>query len=102
MRLAPLYDIASAFPYFDLRKLKLGMKVGNHYRLTEITGRDWDVLGALTGLRIAGSARVRELAEQVLQQLPRVANELRDQGLAHPVINQIEGTIRQFANSKIT
>jgi serine/threonine-protein kinase HipA len=34
-RLAPLYDIASALPYdsSDGHKLRLAMKVGNHYRL---------------------------------------------------------------------
>lgn len=33
IRLAPLYDIASALPYFHERELKLAMKLGGDYRL---------------------------------------------------------------------
>lgn len=101
VRLAPLYDIASAFPYYDTKQLKLAMKIGSHYALTEITDRDWDALGAMAGLSIAGSSRVRELAEQILGQLPRVIAELREQRLTHQIIGKLEVSIRQFAGSKV-
>lgn len=101
VRLAPLYDIASAFPYYDAKQLKLAMKIGNHYGLTEITDRDWDALGRMASLSIAGSQRMRELGEQVLEQLPLVAAELREQGLTHEIIGKLEISIRQFASSKV-
>lgn len=61
VRLAPLYDIASAFPYYDRQRLKLAKKVGSHYNRDHATDRDWDTLGKAAGLSVAGSARVREL-----------------------------------------
>jgi len=38
VRLAPLYDVASILPYdeFDLRKVKLAMKIGGEYKLSQI------------------------------------------------------------------
>ncbi|MET4121693.1 serine/threonine protein kinase HipA of HipAB toxin-antitoxin module [Bradyrhizobium sp. JR1.5] len=38
VRLAPLYDIASVLPYddVDLRKIKLAMKIGGDYKLSQI------------------------------------------------------------------
>lgn len=43
VRLAPLYDIASALPYdgVDPPKLKLAMKLGGEYRLKAHRGRTW-------------------------------------------------------------
>lgn len=101
VRLAPLYDIASAFPYYDAKQLKLAMKMGNHYALTGITDHDLDALGEMASLSIAGSSRVRELAEQILEQLPLLVAELREQGLTHRVIDKLEVGIRQFAASKL-
>jgi serine/threonine-protein kinase HipA len=42
MRLAPLYDIASAWPYprrIAPQKMQLAMRIGRHYRLKEILPR---------------------------------------------------------------
>lgn len=45
VRLAPLYDIASAAPYdTHPRKLRMAQKVGGEYRPTVITTRHWDRL----------------------------------------------------------
>lgn len=42
VRLAPLYDVASALPYGDHpRKLRMAQKVGGEHRPTVITGRHW-------------------------------------------------------------
>ena len=43
IRLAPLYDVASILPYdeFDLHKVKLAMKVGGEYKLSQIGLRQW-------------------------------------------------------------
>jgi serine/threonine-protein kinase HipA len=52
VRLAPLYDIASALPYDDmyLPKLRMAMRIGGEYRLEAISGRHWRRFAAATGL----------------------------------------------------
>jgi serine/threonine-protein kinase HipA len=47
MRLAPLYDIASAWPYpnqIPVQKMKLAMRIGRHYRWREIHPRHFEEL----------------------------------------------------------
>jgi serine/threonine-protein kinase HipA len=44
VRLAPLYDVASALPYAHERKLKLAMKFGGDYRLHTQRPSTWRVL----------------------------------------------------------
>ncbi len=47
MRLAPLYDIASAWPYpnqMPVQKTKLAMRIGRHYRWREIQSRHFEEL----------------------------------------------------------
>ena len=100
VRLAPLYDIASTFPYYDVRQLKLAMKIGSHYEFAHVTDRDWDALDDIVGLSVAGSVRVRELAGRILEQLPFVTAELYGQGLTHEIIGRLEASIRQFATTK--
>lgn len=43
VRLAPLYDIASALPYDDMYppRLRMAMRIGGEYRLESISGRHW-------------------------------------------------------------
>lgn len=100
VRLAPFYDITSALPYYDVKQLKLAMKIGRHYDLAHVTASDWDTLGLVAGLPVAGSLRVRELAGQILEQLPLVVIELRDQGLTHEIIDRLEASIVRFAATK--
>src|ERR1041384_5696617 len=50
VRLAPMYDVASALLYDDHPKeLKLAQKVGGEYRVTVIEGRHWDRLATEGG-----------------------------------------------------
>ena len=68
VRLAPIYDVASALAYEQLHpsKLKLAMRVGGEYRLTRISGRHWRRLAEDVGLDGDGvHVRARELAERV-------------------------------------
>ena len=46
VRLAPLYDLASALPYpsLELPRLRLAMKIGSTYRIRDIQGRHWRAL----------------------------------------------------------
>lgn len=52
VRLAPLYDIASALPYpdFDQHDLRLAMKVGKTYELAYIGRSNWEALAGQVGL----------------------------------------------------
>src|SRR5690606_22797223 len=96
VRLAPLYDVASALPYdgLDFQKLKLAMKFGGEYRLRDI--------GARHVARLAKEARLdpaklvthaRALALQTPNIAAQVGIELNEAGLAHPIIPRLIGTV---------
>jgi serine/threonine-protein kinase HipA len=67
VRLAPLYDIASALPYeIGVQRLKLAMKIGGEYRLQFLGVRNWRKTAASLKLdeqRLLH--RVAELADQL-------------------------------------
>ncbi len=92
VRLAPLYDVASALPYPDVHpdKLRLAMRVGGQYQASRITADRWckaaaqldldadDVVGRVAALAgrlpagfaaAAGAADVAALASALPQQL---------------------------------
>jgi len=71
VRLAPLYDIASILPYdeFDLRKVKLAMKIGGEYKLSLIGLRQWQ--------KFAREARAD--ADQLIEALISMAKQLPDE-----------------------
>jgi serine/threonine-protein kinase HipA len=74
MRLAPCYDMASAWPYarkLQAQKLKLAMPVGTHYRIREIVPRHF-----------ADLARAcRYPAERILDELKQMAEALPDEAV---------------------
>ena len=92
VRLAPLYDVASAFvyPQLDPNKLKLAMKVGGSYRIREIERRHWQQLARDVH---AGPTRLVEralaLAEAIPEAFARLRDEARRQGLTHSVIDRL-------------
>jgi len=64
MRLSPLYDIASAWPYpnqIPVKKMKLAMRIGGHYRLREIQPRHFEELA--TSCRYSPDALLAALAD---------------------------------------
>jgi serine/threonine-protein kinase HipA len=81
VRLAPLYDVASALPYPDVHipKLKLAMKIGGEYRLDAITRRSWE--------RLAGDAGVpaEVVVDRVRDLASRAPDSFADQAAAGPV-----------------
>ncbi len=66
VRLAPLYDIASALAYDEIyvARLKLAMKIGGEYGMDKISGRHWRRFASANGLDESETmARVDYLAE---------------------------------------
>ncbi len=92
VRLAPLYDIASIFGYtaVDPEKAKLAMKIGDHYRIRDITLLQWRKLAA--ALRVDGDAlvdRARAMAAELPDRLADEVGKMRDDGVVHPVIEAL-------------
>lgn len=67
VRLAPLYDIASALPHIDHpRNARMAQKVGGEYRPVFIRRRHWERLARSLGLGVDEScARITELAARL-------------------------------------
>lgn len=78
VRLAPLYDIASALPYpeLDRHDLRLAMKIGKTYELAYIGRSNWEQLAAQLGLRPAAVLeRVEELAARMPDAMAAACSE---------------------------
>ena len=83
MRLAPLYDIASAWPYprrIPPQKMKLAMRVGRHYRVREIQPRHFEEL----------AKACRYPADTLIGVLRDLSGQLPDEGLA--LLKEVEVT----------
>jgi len=92
VRLAPLYDLASVLPYpdFDLRRVRMAMKLGGEYRLNDIGLRQWQKL-AKQVRRDPESviARVEALADMIGERVPEVAQQLAGEGLKHTILARL-------------
>jgi serine/threonine-protein kinase HipA len=90
LRLAPLYDAASALPHLAEQKLKLAMKIGDHYGLRAILRGSWSSLARENGLPVDEVlSRVRRVAVDVPEAAQAARARLRDEGLEHPVIERL-------------
>lgn len=49
-QIAPLYDVASAAPYSQHERLSTPMKVGEHWKMLDVTKADWAKVGRLFGI----------------------------------------------------
>lgn len=100
VRLAPLYDVASALPYPRLqpRKLKLAMSIGGEYGMHAIHARHVAKLASELRLDEAATvARFRALAEAVEQHAPTLREELRAEGLTSPILDPLASAIGRRA-----
>jgi serine/threonine-protein kinase HipA len=92
VRLAPLYDIASILPYpdIDIQKARSSMKIGNEYRLRNIGKYQWQKLAQGVGVDSdAVTARIVEIAEAVLENIPEVKKRTKKEKLDHPLIDRL-------------
>lgn len=101
VRLAPLYDVASALAYerLDGRTLKLAMSIGGEYRLDWIAGRHWIRLAKEFRLDAdAMMASLRGLAERVPDALVRAGKEDAVRALDTPLPARLADAVASRAS----
>jgi serine/threonine-protein kinase HipA len=100
IRLAPLYDLASILPYdeFDLRKVKLAMKIGGEYKLSHIALRQWQKFARETRV---DAGKVAEILTRMAGQLPDEVNAVRrrarEEGLDEAIIERLAAQLVERA-----
>ncbi len=100
VRLAPLYDIASALPYksLDFQKLKMAMKMGGEYRVRDIGARH---IGRMAVEARQPAKRWVERAHAMTTATPdavrAVAEEMKASGLTHEIVDRLAGLIADRA-----
>lgn len=100
VRLAPLYDLASALPYdrLDEKKLKLAMKIGGNYRLHDIGFRQWRQFAAATNLNgdeLIG--RIAGMAERLPEEATCVRRDAAREGLKNPILDRLVARLSKRA-----
>jgi serine/threonine-protein kinase HipA len=100
MRLAPLYDIASAWPYprrIAPQKMKLAMQIGRHYRLKEIQPRHFVELAKVCRFPADSLlGMLKELAERLPDEGSAAMEENARSGMAGEVLTQLlDGLVAQ-------
>jgi serine/threonine-protein kinase HipA len=92
IRLAPLYDLASALPYPGMRPiaLKLAMKIGGDYGLRNIAARQWQRLAIEAHQKPEEVlANLRTAAEAMPDHVTAIQKRANRQGLVHPIIGRL-------------
>lgn len=93
MRLAPLYDIASAWPYprrISPQKMKLAMRVGRYYRVRDIQPRHFEELAKACRYpaeTLIGVLRV--LCRQLPDEAVAVLQDVEIKGMARNVLAKL-------------
>jgi serine/threonine-protein kinase HipA len=100
VRLAPLYDIASILPYdgFDPQKVKLAMKIGGEYKLSQIGLRQWQKFAR--EMRMESDELIDSLismATQLPDEVNAVRSRARDEGLDAPIIEHLAAQLIERA-----
>ena len=77
VRLAPLYDVASALPHLDQpRKAMMAQKIGGEYRAAYVERRHWERLARSLGLALdEAHERIAALAERLPDALADAARD---------------------------
>jgi serine/threonine-protein kinase HipA len=97
VRLAPLFDIASVLPYyrdFDMRRVRMAMRIGREYRLQKIGLRQWQRQAQELRLDAATLiSRINEMGSSLSEHAPLIAQQVKGEGIRHPVIDQLSRAI---------
>ena len=100
VRLAPLYDVASALGYRTLamQKLKLAMSISGKYRITDVVLRHWLDWSATAEVNAAAlENRIRSMANRMPDAASDVAASLDEAGVDHPITNILVARIAERA-----
>lgn len=93
MRLGPLYDIASAWPYpnrIPVQKMKLAMRIGRHYRWRAIHARHFEELArACRYSPDALLATLGDLAARLPDEASALVAELRQMRVANVMLGKL-------------
>jgi serine/threonine-protein kinase HipA len=66
------------------------MKIGNEYRLRNIGKYQWQKLAQGVGVDTdVVTARIVEIAEAILENIPEVTKRTKKEGLDHPLIDRL-------------
>lgn len=97
VRLAPLYDIASILPYndVDFQKMKLAMKIGDEYKLSQIGLRQWQKFAR--EMRFDAD-KVRTGLIQIAEKLPDLVTNVHVQAGKDGLVNT---TVERLAKELI-
>ncbi len=101
IRLAPLYDIASALPYdnIDHQRAKLAMKIGDEYRLRDIGIRQWrKFASSIKHDEVEIVEQVRNLVSRMPEQLELTRERVAREGLTHPVLDRLVHSVDDRTN----
>jgi serine/threonine-protein kinase HipA len=102
VRLAPLYDIASALPYPSIgpSTIKLAMKIGGEYLVRKIGRRQWEKLARQVQMAPDDVLFiVRRIATRSVDGIQNVCQDAKRDGLSHPVLDRIEREVTTRAES---
>ncbi|HSW28801.1 MAG TPA: type II toxin-antitoxin system HipA family toxin [Longimicrobiales bacterium] len=101
VRLAPLYDVISILPYprwVAYREAKLAMSLGREYGVRKIRRRHWEGLAVRCDLDPGPVIqRVAEVVTAVPAAVARAAAGVRDEGVDHEIVDQLEAGIRDHS-----
>jgi hypothetical protein len=86
--------LGSALPYYNIKELKLAMKIGHHYDLASVSARDWDRVGAAGGIE-SPRERVRMMVDQLPERVEAIVKQFKSRGLAAKVISVLRTQILQ-------
>jgi serine/threonine-protein kinase HipA len=93
LRLAPFYDIASAWPYtrrMPIQKIRLALRIGGHYRLREILPRHFRKL-ALAGSHSPDGllAMLGEVSSRLPDEAAALLKETSEKGMSRAVLAKL-------------
>lgn len=91
-RLAPLYDVASSLPYdeFDVRKIKLAMKIGGEYKLKQIGLREWQKFAREARVDVdVLITKLSSMAERLPDEVNAARTRVPEQGLEEEIIERL-------------
>ncbi len=95
VRLAPLYDVASAVPHVHPKRLRLANRIGGKYRTQDVRARHWKRFAADVNLPVEKVIDMGLLmADRLPDELCEITAKARTQGIDHPVMESGQPVVR--------